>query len=548
MKTTSVSINMIALALAACMGGFGLAAVAAATTYSSAHVKSDVHQLLHIPTHIKADKFILNVDNAILTDSQIKARLVHAIIKENLIVESLQNEFSCTSKGSSFSMNFGFLCGFNGLADLVLNVAKSSAFGITDVEKIDRSINNFAYMVGEESFYLKVGKTLLTKSAFFGGASQHVEAKEIRQETIPDYHYSRDDSFSVSGGDIIHVAGKVFGKEEMRKQAFDDAREQGKTDGEAEKFADDVEHVEDELTEKANKISKNRPVDKEVSRKTKTSDSKSSPDLTPDQLLSNEIMLGRLGLTARLSDRNEVMEYVIVDNIQRFMTDPNPTIGNKIAIAIDSYRAQCPNADRFLSSVVCGLGTIFGKPQNAEAIQYLAPAISAGMAIASPTGQRLIQKGKEFINLLYGYVPIVQAHSEKIVTFLRSIKAVNTIVVENKKFGHGSASKTGSTQKQSSKGGEPNLDPDDPKKNRIQRTAEDVINYFKNLKKEGWEFFKKSGHRTAYKNNKTGEIRYNDDLHHEIECFDKRGRHSVRDPITNDFLNKPQHQFPDWLK
>jgi hypothetical protein len=90
----------------------------------------------------------------------------------------------------------------------------------------------------------------------------------------------------------------------------------------------------------------------------------------------------------------------------------------------------------------------------------------------------------------------------------------------------------------------------DPKKNRIQRTAEDVVNYFKKLKEnKNWKFHRKdtSGHR-AYRNDKTGEIRYNDNLHHEVECFDKCGNHSVRDPVTDNILNKPQHQLPNWLK
>jgi hypothetical protein len=95
----------------------------------------------------------------------------------------------------------------------------------------------------------------------------------------------------------------------------------------------------------------------------------------------------------------------------------------------------------------------------------------------------------------------------------------------------------------------PEGDDRDPKKSGIQRTAEDVINHFKKLKKEGWEFYKKdkNGHK-AYRNNKTGEIRYNDNLHNEVECFDKHGRHTVRDPVTDSILDKPQHRFPDWLK
>jgi hypothetical protein len=91
----------------------------------------------------------------------------------------------------------------------------------------------------------------------------------------------------------------------------------------------------------------------------------------------------------------------------------------------------------------------------------------------------------------------------------------------------------------------------DPKKNRIQRTAEDLEVYFKKLKKDkDWKFYRKSYDRkhTAYRNDKTGEIRYNDNLHNEVECFTKQRKHSVRDPLTDNLLDKPAHEFPGWLK
>jgi hypothetical protein len=106
-----------------------------------------------------------------------------------------------------------------------------------------------------------------------------------------------------------------------------------------------------------------------------------------------------------------------------------------------------------------------------------------------------------------------------------------------------------SSSKSSSGSGEstrpPKKDDEDPKKSRIQRTAEDVRNHFKKLKGEGWEFLGRNGEKRAYINRRIKEIRYNDDTHNEIECFDSSKRHSVRDPITNELLDKPQHLFPN---
>lgn len=86
---------------------------------------------------------------------------------------------------------------------------------------------------------------------------------------------------------------------------------------------------------------------------------------------------------------------------------------------------------------------------------------------------------------------------------------------------------------------------------RVCRTELDLFNYFQRLKKQAnWRFYRKSpdGKHTAYINSKTGEIRYNDNLHNEVECFDRHHKHSVLDPVTEQVLNKPPHSFPNWLK
>jgi hypothetical protein len=103
---------------------------------------------------------------------------------------------------------------------------------------------------------------------------------------------------------------------------------------------------------------------------------------------------------------------------------------------------------------------------------------------------------------------------------------------------------------------EPQMDPDDRDRRqqnagrRIQRTRVDVVKYFNELRRNDrrWQYYKGSGNKKAYRNSETGEIRYNDDMHNEIECFDSSRRHSVLDPITGERLNKPPHDFPDWLR
>ena len=123
------------------------------------------------------------------------------------------------------------------------------------------------------------------------------------------------------------------------------------------------------------------------------------------------------------------------------------------------------------------------------------------------------------------------------------------------KSASGKKSSTSTSSRSNINSGGGSAMPPDPEKeqekSRVQRTAEDVVNYFKELKRDAnWRYFKSDGRGyTAYRNTKTKEIRYQDFTHNEIECFDKKGNHSVRDAITDQIIpGKPAHPLPKWLK
>jgi hypothetical protein len=77
-------------------------------------------------------------------------------------------------------------------------------------------------------------------------------------------------------------------------------------------------------------------------------------------------------------------------------------------------------------------------------------------------------------------------------------------------------------------------------KERIQRTPQDVTNHFKELKKDpSWVPSKEDG-KKVYKNRLTGEKRWPDLFHNEIEC--NNGNKSwVIDPVTGKVLDKKGH-------
>lgn len=219
-------------------------------------VSQHVQQTVHVPTTVIADKFILRAGRAHLTDTQIRARLVDAIIRGDLVLESIANEFFNKTNGGSFSVGFGFLglvYGIQNITGALKTFSQGLNGSVIDIKEIDRRVNNFASLVGEEQFNLVVGGTLLARSAFYGqkstdeeitslrtdvpttvsSTSEHIEAGRIRHEVVSEEHFRSDDSFTVPVGDLITVASTLSPNEELAKTIFDVEKEQGTSDAEA---------------------------------------------------------------------------------------------------------------------------------------------------------------------------------------------------------------------------------------------------------------------------------------------------------------------------
>jgi hypothetical protein len=85
------------------------------------------------------------------------------------------------------------------------------------------------------------------------------------------------------------------------------------------------------------------------------------------------------------------------------------------------------------------------------------------------------------------------------------------------------------------------------------RTEVNVANFFKNMKKDkNWKFHREYKGKPSYINKVTKEIRYGDMTpnYSEIECFTKKGKHIVLNPVTGEkILSKcGKHKLPDCLK
>ena len=87
---------------------------------------------------------------------------------------------------------------FSSFAEHIKNMVSSSTVSTRESEAFEKYIDDYAYMIGEKEFYLKVGGLLKTKSAFFGNQSgdrfgEHIFAGERQHEKVEEN--SRSASF-----------------------------------------------------------------------------------------------------------------------------------------------------------------------------------------------------------------------------------------------------------------------------------------------------------------------------------------------------------------
>lgn len=286
MHQSGISMDLLSFAIALINPAIG-SALEAALSASSVTVgfqNGESHQTVHKPTILQAEhRLDIEAENGQLTQAQIKAGIIHAIFTNDLALKTLANE-RWTRKRSG-SMSFG-LCGladFKSLADTLQNTVTSANISNIDASSFEKIIDDFASMVGEDEFYLKVGGILRTESAFVGHkthdpAHEHIEAKERRDIKIEERHESYNHSFDLSVGDLMTVVNT------LKQQIKDEAIADGATPEEAElkaeeetvKINQDIVQEQKNVDETADKIVK---IDEKVKTKAKSTNKEKSEAL-----------------------------------------------------------------------------------------------------------------------------------------------------------------------------------------------------------------------------------------------------------------------------
>ncbi|OUM67022.1 hypothetical protein PIROE2DRAFT_59015 [Piromyces sp. E2] len=221
---TGISMDLLtfALMLVAPETSTVMDAALAASSISVSYQGNKMRQVRHKPTVIKAEKLKVEADNGYLTQTQIKAGIVHAVFKKDLVLRTLANEqFQCQEGGGmSFGLgNFaGNLVSFGALADALVETVKDTRIVSRDSGRFEKKIDDFACMVGEKEFYLRVGNILRNESAFIGhithdAAHEHIEAKEIQNIKVEEFSRSWDNSHDFTIRDIINKVQSILSNE-----------------------------------------------------------------------------------------------------------------------------------------------------------------------------------------------------------------------------------------------------------------------------------------------------------------------------------------------
>lgn len=166
---------------------------------------SEMHQEVHKPTRIHAsERLDIEAENGELTQTQIKAGIVHAVFTDNLVLKTLANEKWSKQSGGSASFGFGDLAG----------MLKSATISNIDAGSFEKIIDDFASMVGEKEFYLKVGNVLRSESAFVGHMNhdpkhEYKSAKITQIEKVKQGQNTWNNNFDFSAGGLMTVIGAL---------------------------------------------------------------------------------------------------------------------------------------------------------------------------------------------------------------------------------------------------------------------------------------------------------------------------------------------------
>ena len=213
-------------------------------------VDSSTRLTEHAGQVLRADDLFIRCDDAVFSGTQIQARLLDAVVTNNVTIEDLLNEFREEARDASFSTSLqglfsltqGF-CPITSFADARLKSIPQ--IRVANRDELVREVQHLASMVGFEKFYLKVGKVLHKKSAQVGlvkdgvvkassspssssreaerrgdpmPTSETIEAERIIDEQLHETHEHNNTVFNPCVAEFIGMMSEVAEMQEVHRE------------------------------------------------------------------------------------------------------------------------------------------------------------------------------------------------------------------------------------------------------------------------------------------------------------------------------------------
>ncbi len=243
---------------------------------------------------INADDLFVRCDDAVFSGSQIRARLIDAIVTNDLTIEDLRNEFRSESHDQSIGVEL------SGIASMIHNVDLGIGFGdprlkaiprirFAEEHELSRRVQHLASLVGTEKFYLTVGKLLYKKSAEVGlrpdgvvvkSDAEKISAGKILEEKLSETQEHDRRVVNPCVAEFISMMSEVNELQQLRQQisraTYNQAMNEGLTDADAREIQKDTNAAVEVVAETEQKISTNR---KAVLKAMRNKAAKKSPAL-----------------------------------------------------------------------------------------------------------------------------------------------------------------------------------------------------------------------------------------------------------------------------
>lgn len=205
---------------------------------------------------VNADDLFIRCDDVVFSGSQIQARLIDAIVTNDLTIEDLRSEFRSESHDNSIGVEL------SGIASLVHTVKPGVGpsdprlksiprVRFADEEELSRRVQHLASLVGTEKFYLTVGKLLYKKSAEVGlrpdgvvvkSDAEKISAGKILEEKLSETHEHDRRVINPCAAEFINMISEVDALQQLRQQisrtTYSQAMNEGLTDADARELSE----------------------------------------------------------------------------------------------------------------------------------------------------------------------------------------------------------------------------------------------------------------------------------------------------------------------